>query len=115
MKKSKYDGDGIFHFKNGAFDEVVRFFADVESRTAVLLRIEVNAMTHMHFRKFDPRVIEQPSIREAHRGMYGRLWTCEIWQNNLLKDGQLKLFWNKIPQDKSEEEVKSEQQMDGGL
>ena len=115
MKKSRYDGNGIFHVKNGSFDEIVKLFADVESRTAVLLRIEVNAMTHMHFRKFDPRVVEQPTIREAQRGMYGRLWTCEIWQNNVLKDGQLKLFWNNILQEKPEDEVKPEQQMDGGL
>lgn len=95
MRKG-YDGDKVVHFKKGALDEVIMFFADVESTTAVLERMEVNAMTFIHFRNYGSRLVEQPTLREVKKGLFGRIFTAEIWLNNALKDGQVKVFWNKI-------------------
>lgn len=96
MRKGSYDGDKIVHFKKGTLDEVIMFFADVESTTSVLERMEVNAMTFVHFRNFGSRVVEQPTLREVKRGLFGRIFTADIWLNNTLKDGQIKIAWNKI-------------------
>jgi len=96
----KFDGNAIVHFKKGELEEVIHFFKDVEATTAVLERMEVNAMTFMHFRRYSRAVVEQPTLREVKRGLFARIYTAEVWLNNELKDGQVKVFWNKIEADK---------------
>lgn len=95
MKKI-FDGDAVVHFKNGTLNEVIKIFADVEATTSVLERMEVNAMTFTHFRTYGFAVVDQPTLREVKRGLFGRIFTSEIWLNNALKDGQIKIFWCKI-------------------
>lgn len=99
MKKT-YDGNAATYLKSGDVQEAFKFFANIESKTCVLERIESNAMTFMNFRLWGDRYVSQASLREVRKGLFARMWTAEIWLNNALKDGQLKLFWNKIEEPK---------------
>jgi len=97
MKKGGgYDGNKATYLKNETLLEVLDIFASIEIGNAVLERIECNADTFKFFRNLGSQLVEQPLLRDCRRGLVGRIWTAEIWMNNALKDGQLKLYFNNM-------------------
>lgn len=117
MKKG-FDDTKLRHLKNSDYAEMLEVFCEVEGMNNILERIETNASTFKMFRKME-RIIEQTTMREVRRGLFGRLWTAEIWLNNELKEGQLKLFFNPIEslekKIKDPEEPVAELKMPDGL
>jgi hypothetical protein len=95
-KESPYDGNATKFLKLINLEEVAGVFCEVESDNNVLERIECNASTFKMFRGFGQALVEQPTLRECRKGLFGKIWTAEIWLNNKLKNGQLKLNFTKI-------------------
>lgn len=97
MKKSStYDGQTTKYVRQLKLEEIVDIFAEIELSDNVLERIDCNANTFKLFRNLGGSLVEQPTIRECRKGLYAKIWTAEIWMNNKLKDGQMKLFYSKF-------------------
>ncbi len=98
MKKKTigFDGQSTRFLKQNNVQEVLEVFQEIESEDNVLERIECNAQVFKMFRTFGHTLVEQPTLREVRKGLFGRIWTAEIWLNNDLKNGQLKLQFTKI-------------------
>ena len=112
MRKTKFDGERMIHCKDVNLEKILQTFAEVESTTSVLERMEVNGMTFRNFREFGATLMDQPTLREVKKGLIDRIYTSEIWLNNNLKDGQIKLFWNKISEPDGKEEKEEEAEKD---
>lgn len=89
--KKHYDDTVMKHWKDGGIPSLMEIFVDVERKDSVLERIEVNAATFKNFRMMGHSLVDMPTLREVKKGLFGRIWTAEIWLNNKLKDGQLNI------------------------
>lgn len=111
MKKSNgYDGSDIISKNACGLKETKDVFTEIEALTAVLERMEISALTFRHFRDYPDEIIQWPSVREAKRGLFARIYTAEVWMNNKLKPGQYKVFWNKadLPSEEEKPEINQE-------
>lgn len=108
MKKSGYDQEWTASWRNGTLPELAKIFATCEGGSALLERIETNADTFIYFRMLPSHIVEQASIRDCKKGLFARVWTAEIWLNNNLRDGQLRILSNKIETVKAEQADKAD-------
>ena len=96
MRRNAEAGQITTYLKStGDYEAVLDLFNGVEKASSVLEKIEINADTYKIFRRLG-ELVEQTSIRDCRKGLFGRLWTAEVWINNKLKEGQAKITFSKF-------------------